>query len=145
MQGSPTTPLLTSLLDVQDRNNEVVAHPHIEAHAQHVVDWAMQFDQPVLVPVGVAAQRLLGAVAPLAKGTLEIPLYGDRFDGRTALLVGAIAGSLIEFEAAAANVRRRGANSVHACAIDVTHQVPTAALDSFTVLNAATSTVRQSA
>lgn len=144
MQTTQTT-LLASLLRAQDRDNEVVGYPQIQHHAQRLIDWANHFDQPALVPIGEAAQRLLGATSLLAQGTLDIPVWNDRLDGRNVLLVGTIAASLIEFEAAAANARRRGATHVHACAIEVTGETTSNTLDSFTLLVQSSLRVRRSA
>src|SRR4051794_36692377 len=102
-------PLLSGLLMAQNRDNEVVGTAHIEDHAKLVIEFAQQFHDPILIPIGAAAQRLLGAVTLLACNTLDIPITAHRLVGREVLLVGPVTASLIEFEAAATNARRRGA------------------------------------
>lgn len=127
--------LLTAVLRAQDRENEVVTYPQIDVYARQVLDWSRQFDQPVLVGVGDAAQRLLGAVSLIQQASLELPVWSNGLHGRTVLLVGTIAASLIEFEIAATNARSRGASRVHACAIEVGEQHKSNRLDSLTLLN----------
>ncbi|NYD40041.1 hypothetical protein [Nocardioides panaciterrulae] len=139
------TILLEGLLRAQDRDNEVVGYAQIQRHAEHVIDWASRLTNPVLMPVGDAAQRLLGAVSLMAQGSIDIPVWTDRLDGRDVLLVGTVVASLIEFEAAAINARRRGATHIHGCAIEVAGHTSSSMLDSFTLLGQSSLRARRSA
>ncbi|QWF21771.1 hypothetical protein KM427_23065 [Nocardioides sp. LMS-CY] len=137
-------PLLTAVLHAQDTDNDVVAFPQIENYARQISDWSRQFEQPVLMAVGDAAQRLLGAVSLIQRAHAETHVWTHGLRGRNVLLVGTVAASLIEFEVAAANARSRGASTVHACAIEVQGQPESHLLDSMTLLSRSTS-VRRSA
>lgn len=138
-------PLLTRLLQGQGRDDQIVTHPHIDKHAHQVIEWARQFDRPILVPVGPAAERLLGAVEVLARGEVETAGWSMDFRERQALLVGTVAMSLIEFEDAAAILRRRGAGGVHGCAFDVSQDAQPVGLDSFIRLGSRSVSVPRSA
>lgn len=126
-------PLLTQLLDAQRADEAAVQYPQVEGNARRVIAYAEHFDQPVLIPVGEAAHRLLAVVDHLARGTHDIPVWTRNVTGRQVLLVGTVAVSTIEFDMTAATLRNQGAAHVHGCAIDITGATEST-LDSFTVL-----------
>jgi hypothetical protein len=126
-------PLLAQLLDAQRADETAAQYPQVEDNARRVIAYAEHFDQPVLIPVGEAAHRLLAVVDHLARGTYDIPVWTRNVTGRQVLLVGTVAVSMIEFDMTANALRNQGAANVHGCAIDITGATEST-LDSFTVL-----------
>lgn len=134
IMATARTSLLDGLLHTQDSNNSAVTQLALRQHARQVAAWARGFDAPVLLAVDATAQRLLGAVSLLVTDEFEIPVFAQRLDQRTVLLVASIAASTIELEAAATHARRRGAHSVHGCAIHIDSPATASGLDSLTLL-----------
>lgn len=137
-------PLLTQLFDAQHADETAVRYPQVEDNARRVIAYAEHFDQPVLIPVGEAAHRLLAVVDHLARGTYEIPVWNRNLSGRQVLLVGTVAVSMIEFDMTAETVRNQGAAHVHGCAIALTGATQSN-LDSFTVLTGDQTPVKRTA
>lgn len=137
--------LLAELLWAQDRDNEVVSYPAAESYSRQIIRLAKNFSDPILVPVGSGGERLIGCVSFLSEGSIEAPLWYDTVGGRDVLLVGTVAGSMVEFDALAMSLRRRGAHSVHGCAMEVINGSGSAALESFTILRAVRQAARQTA
>lgn len=137
-------PLLTQLLDTQREDEAAVQYPQVENNARRLIAYAEHFDQPVLIPVGEAAHRLLAVVDHLTRGAYDIPVWTRGVGGRQVLLVGTVAVSMIEFDMTAATVRNQGAAHVHGCAINIIGTTEST-LDSFAVLTGEQKPVRQPA
>lgn len=116
---TPHTPVFDRLLELQQADDAAVTHEHLERIAQRVIELAQALENPVVVPVGDSAQRVLGAVTLISHGKVEASTWTSRIANRDVLLVGTVAATTIEFETVAGVLRSRGASYIHACALHI--------------------------
>ncbi len=112
-------PLLRGVLSAQRRNEDATSFPLIGEYAQRVVAICRECKDPLLWPVGSAAERLVGAAVMVSEGSIRVRGWSTDIPNEVVLLVGTSATTPLELLAAAAHARSLGATSVHACAIDV--------------------------
>ncbi len=130
-----TGPLLDGLLTAQRRDEEATSHPLLAEYARRVVALSRRLGNPVLWPVGPAAERLAGAAVLAGEGAVRVRGWSGAPAARV-LLLATVATSPIELVGAGSHARALNAASVHACAIDVEgiETVDKGAFDSFTAL-----------
>jgi hypothetical protein len=127
-------PLLAGLLAVQAIEEQAVGYPQLARTADEVVDRAKEIPGCLVWPVGVAAERVAAAVTLRGEGAVEVGAWSTHVAGRDLLLVAVAGVSSLSLAAAAAQLRRRGANCVHACGVAVAGAEALDSLDSYKTL-----------
>ena len=124
-------PLLTRLLKAQRLEEQLVGHAQIEAVADAVIRQAAELGDCLVWPVGAAAERVAGVATTRARGAIDVGAWNTPVQGRRLLLVAVAAVSPLGLEAAAEQLRIRGAVEVHACGVDVGDGERAVGLDSY--------------
>jgi hypothetical protein len=135
--GSSAGPLLRALLEAQRKDEESTAYPLIGEYARRIAVLCRRLGDPVLWPVGPAAERLVGAAVVISEGAAQARGWSSSLNDTDVLLVGTVATGPVELVAAASHARALYAVRVHACAIDVpgVDQVAEGTFDSFAGLD----------
>ncbi|NNG38066.1 hypothetical protein HJ588_02095 [Flexivirga sp. ID2601S] len=115
----PHAPMLNRLFELQQADDAAIGHESLDRIARRVLQLAEAFENPLVVPVGDSAQRVLGAITLISRGTVEVSTWTCRVASREVLLVGTVAATTIEFETVAGILRSRGASGIYACALHV--------------------------
>lgn len=129
-------PLLEAVLSAQRGDEEATSHPLLAEYARRVVALSQRLGNPVLWPVGPAAERLAGAAAVTGEGAVHVRGWSSSLPATNVLLIATVATSPIELLVAGSHARALDAASLHACAIDIAgiEDVPEGTFDSFTEL-----------
>jgi hypothetical protein len=124
-------PLLEGLLEAQRLEEEVVGYSQITAVADAVIQRATELRNCLVWPVGAAAERVAGVVTARAREAVDVGSWNTPVEDRQVLLVAVAAVSPISLEAAADQLRLRGAAEVHACGVYVRGGARAIGLDSY--------------
>lgn len=127
-------PVFNRLLELQQADDAAVGHESLERIARHVLQLTRSFENPVVMPVGESAQRVIGAITLISQGTVEVDTSTSQVARRDVLLVGTVAATTIEFETVAKILRNRGADHIHACAVHVDLLSPLQNVDTFDLM-----------
>jgi hypothetical protein len=127
-------PLLAELLEAQRREEKLVAYPLVEQVAQALIARAAELGGPLIWPVGGAAERVAGAAVVVSAGTIRVAGWNLPVNGDEVLLFTVAATTPLGLLAAAEEVKRLGARSVHACGVDVAGITDATAWDTFSHL-----------
>jgi hypothetical protein len=129
-------PLLDGILRAQRADELATGFPLIGTYAELVVAAARAYSEPLLWPVGDAAERVVGAAVLVGRGSVHARGWSTTMTGRNVLLVATTSTTPLGIIAAAAQARTLGARSVHACGIDIAgiEDIADGTLDSFTSL-----------
>ncbi len=112
-------PLLSSLLEAQERDREATSYPDIEGLALSLFRLVEDLGHPIVYPVGAPAERLAGATALLSRGKVEVAGWTRTLEGERVLLLMVNSVSPIPLSSAADQARRLGAVQVHATGVNV--------------------------
>jgi hypothetical protein len=129
-------PLLDGVLRAQRADEQATGFPMIGTYAERVVAATRAYSEPLLWPVGDAAERVVGAAVLVGRGSVHARGWSTTMTGRNVLLVATTSTTPLEIIAAASQARALGARSVHACGIDIAgvEDIAEGTLDSFTSL-----------
>jgi predicted dinucleotide-utilizing enzyme len=127
-------PLLAGVLAAQELEEHAVRYPQLERIADQVIQRARELPHCVVWPIGAAAERVAAAVTLRSRGAVEVGAWNTDVAGRELLLVAVAAVSSLGVEAAAAQLRRRGAGRLHGCGVAVPGTDSVSILDSYTRL-----------
>lgn len=109
-------PLLAELQDARRVELVAMAPGSLEALASALVRAANAGErQPVIWPIGAAAERIAGAAMLIGAGSLEVWSGHERLDGREVLLVGVAHVASSAFCLAASHAGALGAAGISAC------------------------------
>lgn len=112
-------PMLEEVLAAQDAAFRSTEFPIVESYADRLVALARDLGSPVVWPVGLAAERLVGASIIVGKGQLRARDWNRYLSGEPVLLVCIAATSPLPLLAAATEARSRGAGRLVACGISI--------------------------
>jgi hypothetical protein len=118
-QGEQPGPLLVELLEAQRCEERAVAYPALEHLAAALIEHCRELGDPIVWPVGAAAERIAGAATVMASGSLHVGTWNMSLAERRVLLLAVAGTTPMTMVAAAEHVRRLGAAEVHACAVNV--------------------------
>jgi hypothetical protein len=124
-------PLLEGVLEAQRLEGEVVGHSQIGVVADAVIHRATELRNCLVWPVGAAAERVAGVVTARAREAVDVGSWNTPVEGRHILLVAVAAVSPLTLEAAADQLRSRGAAEVHGCGVHVRGGADAVGLDSY--------------
>jgi hypothetical protein len=124
-------PLLERVLEAQRLEAEVVGYSRIDAVADAVIDRATELRDCLVWPVGAAAERIVGVVTARAREAIDVGSWNTPVERRHILLVAVAAVSPLPLEAAACQLRVRGAAAIHGCGVDVRGGAHAVGLDSY--------------
>jgi hypothetical protein len=112
-------PLLSDVLAAQRADEKAVSHPQIAAISDGL--WALthRLDDPIVWPVGAAAERIAGAAILQSRGAIRVRGWADQVLGEHVLLLTVAAVSTVSLEIAAEQARSLGAARVDACGVAV--------------------------
>ena len=129
-------PVLDEVLQAQRADDEAVSYPRLEHLAKALVELCRQLDNPVVWPVGRAAERLAGSAIALAAGQLRVRGAATDLTDQLVLLVTVTAVTPIPLLEAAEQAHRLGATKVFGCGVRVEGLEPGSfkALDHFAQL-----------
>lgn len=134
-------PHLVETLELQCIDEVATSYPCLESYGRRLASLCEMHGDPVVWPVGDAAERLAGAAALLSEGRLRLRGWSDDLAGQQVLLVGTAAATPLALLAAASQARALGATTVHGCAIELREADPEAlgdVLDSYSSLEVET-------
>jgi hypothetical protein len=112
-------PLLARLLAAQQVEERAVSYAELERSADQLIARARDITECLVWPVGAAAERVAAAVTLRSRGDIEVGVWNTEVKGRRVLLFVVAGVSSLALEAAAAQLRRRGACEVHGCGVAV--------------------------
>jgi hypothetical protein len=127
-------PLLAELLKAQRCEERAVAFPAVEHFASALIERCRELEDPVVWPVGAAAERIAGAATVMAAGAVRVATWNMSLAEHRILLVAVAGATPLMMVAAAEHVRRLGAVEVHACAVDVAGAASEECWETFTPL-----------
>jgi hypothetical protein len=119
MLSTSPGPLLAALIDAQREDEAALSYPRIASLAYAVAEHCDQLDQPLVLPVGEAAERLLGATIVVSEGEVRQRGWTADLAGERVLLLCVSAVSPSSLVKAAGHARALGAVEVHACGVNV--------------------------
>jgi hypothetical protein len=112
-------PMLRDVMTAQRIDEEATAYPRLEAYCAALAVSCDDLDEPIVWPVGSAAERLAGAAVLLSKGRVRVRGWSSRLDGERVLVLAVGAVTPIGLHAAAQQARALGAREVHGCGIAI--------------------------
>jgi hypothetical protein len=120
MLSTSSGPLLAALIDAQREDEAALSYPRITSLAFALAEHCDDLGQPVVLPVGEAADRLLGATVVISEGEVRPRGWTGDLAGERVLLLSVSAVSPSSLVEAAGHARAMGAIEVHACGVNVT-------------------------
>jgi phosphoribosylpyrophosphate synthetase len=132
-QSEQPGPLLAELLEAQRCEERAVAYP-----AFALIERCEELGDPIVWPVGAAAERIAGAASVMAAGALNVATWNMSLAQHRVLLIAVVGTTPITMVAAAEHVKQLGAAEVHACAVDVVGAAREESWATFTTLRAPT-------
>lgn len=133
-------PALEDVLRMQRQDDDVFAAPNLEIQATAVARLCHDMGDPLLWPVGPAAERLSGAAALAGDGAVRVRGWMTDIEGEHVLLITLHSLTPLPLLQAAEQARRLGAAEVHACAIHLDGAVDpmfSEAIDAYHLLSGA--------
>jgi len=124
-------PLLAALIDAQREDEAALSYPRITSLASALAEHCDDLGQPVVLPMGEAADRLLGATVVISEGEVRPRGWTGDLAGERVLLLCVSAVSPSSLVEAASHARAMGAIEVHACGVNVAGLTPGAHLAAF--------------
>jgi hypothetical protein len=112
-------PLLNDLFRVQRLNERAISFPQLAAYCDAVEASCEALGDPIVWPVGAAAERISGAVVLSSCGRVRVRDWNSRVDGEHVLLLTVAAVTPLGLVAAAKQAKALGARKVSACGVDV--------------------------
>jgi hypothetical protein len=112
-------PVLAEVLHAQREDDEAVSHPRLERLAEALIELCRQLDNPVVWPVGRAAERLTGSAIALAVGQLRVRGADTDLTDQPVLLVTVTAVTPIPLLDAAEQAHRLGVGKIYGCGVRV--------------------------
>lgn len=119
MLSTSPGPLLAALIDAQREDEAALSYPRIASLASAIAEHCERLGQPVVLPVGEAANRLLGATILFSEGEVRQRGWTGDLAGERVLLLCVSAVSPSSMVEAAGHARAMGAVEVHACGVNV--------------------------
>lgn len=119
MISSSRGPLLANLARAHQQAEAITAYRELIGHASALAARCEDLGQPLVWPVGEAAQRVAGAAVLASEGDVRLRGWTSPTRDERILIVGVAAVSPIQLVQAAEHARAMGAAEVHACAIEV--------------------------
>lgn len=116
---SEVGPVLAEVLHAQREDDEAVSHPHLERLAEALIELCRQLHNPVVWPVGWAAERLTGSAIALAAGQLRVRGADIDLTDQSVLLVTVTALTPIPLLEAAEQAHRLGVGKIYGCGVRV--------------------------
>ena len=110
---------LAALLWAQEAEAQAVRFPAIEAHAVALVALGQRLNDPVIWPVGAAAERIAGAATLMSSGSTRVREWNSEVRGERVLVFSVAALTPLALFAAAVCALSMGAESVEACGVHV--------------------------
>lgn len=133
-------PLLVDTIRLQRQAEAATSYPSLELYGGLLAALCHTLGDPIVWPVGDAAERLAGAAVLLSKGRVRVRGWSDGLAGDQVLLACTVAATPLGLLAAASHARALGATAVHGCAIELHGHKPDVfsdALDSYSLLEPA--------
>jgi phosphoribosylpyrophosphate synthetase len=112
---------LRALLEAQGQDAAAVTFPALEVHAAALISLGRRWNNPIVWPVGSAAERIAGAAALLSSGELRLREWNRDVQGERVLIFTVVAVTPLALIAAAQQALNMGAASVEACGVHVEH------------------------
>lgn len=97
----------------------MTAHPDLTDYARALADRCAALDEPLVWPVGAAAERIAGAAVLASDGAVRLRGWSDMPRGERVLVFAVAHVSPLEMVQAATHARAGGAREVHACGAEV--------------------------
>lgn len=142
--GAEIGPLLAETIELQHRDEVATSYPAVESYAARLASLCETHGNPLVWPVGAAAERLAGAAALVGKGRVRVRGWSDDVAGERILILCTAVATPLGLRAAATQARALGAKAVDGCAIElsgVDHDALADVLDSYSSLEAGSSGV----
>jgi hypothetical protein len=112
-------PLLRLVIATQDEAFRATEYPAILTYAKRLVALASSLGNPVIWPVGEAAERLAGSAIVVGRGRPRVRNWSGYLREESVLLVCVAAATPLPLRAAAEQARALGAKRVDACGVSV--------------------------
>jgi hypothetical protein len=112
-------PLLVDTIRLQRQAEAATSYPSLEHYGGLLAALCQTLGDPIVWPVGDAAERLAGAAVLLSKGRVRVRGWSDGLAGDQVLLACTVAATPLGLLAAASHARALGATTVHGCAIEL--------------------------
>ena len=110
---------LAALLEAQDVEVAATLFPAIEANATALVSLGRRLGDPVIWPVGAAAERIAGAATLISAGDIRTRGWNSTVGGQRVLIFVVVALTPLSLFAAARQALNMGAVAVDACGLRV--------------------------
>ena len=110
---------LTALLEAQDFEAAAVQFPALEAHASALIALGRRLDDPVIWPVGVAAERIAGAASLISGGGIRLREWNSEVRGERVVIFAVVSLTPLTLFAAARHALNMGAVAVEACGLRI--------------------------
>jgi hypothetical protein len=130
-------PLLREVISAQRADEQALDYPRLRGYAAALARRCRELENPLVWPVGDAAERLAGAAILLSEGSVRVRGWSDVPRGERVLVLTVAAVTPVSLMEAARHARALGAAEIHACGVEVAgvESVGTdAAFDSYDVL-----------
>jgi hypothetical protein len=110
---------LAALLGAQDVEVAATQFPAIEAHAAALVTLGQRLGDPVIWPIGAAAERIAGAATLISAGGVRLREWNTTVRGQRVLIFVVVALTPLSLFAGARQALNMGAVAVDACGLRV--------------------------
>lgn len=110
---------LAALLAAQEAEAEAVRFPALEEHASALIALDRELGDPVVWPVGAAAERITGAATLMSEGRIRVREWNSEVRGERVLVFAVTALTPVSLFAAAQQALNMGADTVHGCGLRI--------------------------
>jgi|SRR5665213_725355 len=110
---------LVALLVAQEAEAEAVRFPALEEHAIALIALGNDLGDPVVWPVGAAAERIAGAATLMSGGRIRVREWNSDVRGERVLVFAVVALTPVSLFAAAQQALNMGADAVQGCGIRI--------------------------
>ncbi len=110
---------LAALLGAQEAEAEAIRFPALEKHASALIALDRELGDPVVWPVGAAAERIAGAATLLSGGRIRVREWNSEVRGERVLVFAVVALTPLSIFAAAQQALNMGADAVQACGLRI--------------------------
>lgn len=110
---------LAAVLGAQEAEAEAVRFPALEAHASALIALDQDLGDPVVWPVGAAAERIAGAATLMSGGRIRVREWNSEVRGERVLVFAVVALTPFSLFAAAHQALNMGADAVQACGLRI--------------------------
>jgi hypothetical protein len=112
-------PGLGEIIAAQRDDDAAVRYPQLAEHARALAELSRDLDDPLVWPIGIAAERLAGAAVVLSAGEVRTRGWNTDVTAQRVLLLAVTAVTSMSLVEAARHARELGAEEIYACGIRV--------------------------